>query len=70
MLRSYFFVLNVIAGLHDKRKSEEGATATEYGLLVGLIALAIGVAVTVFEDALSGFFTDLGGIVDGWTATV
>ena len=48
------------------KKDERGATATEYGLLVGLIALAIVAAVTVFENALSGFFTELGGIVDAW----
>lgn len=51
--------------LKDKR-SEKGATATEYGLLVGLIALAIVLAVTAFGGALSDFFDDLATTVGAW----
>lgn len=60
-----FMTIMFFNDLKDKR-SEKGATATEYGLLVGLIALAIVVAVTAFGSALSGFFTDLGTTVGGW----
>jgi pilus assembly protein Flp/PilA len=35
---------------------EEGASAVEYGLLVGLIAVAIIVAVTFLGDTLKGLF--------------
>ena len=48
------------------RKDEKGATATEYGLLVGLIALIIVVGVGLFGDALNTFFQGLGTTVAGW----
>jgi pilus assembly protein Flp/PilA len=45
---------------------DRGATATEYALLVALIALAIVIGVTAFGSALNGFFTSLGTTVSGW----
>ena len=48
------------------RKDDKGATATEYGLLVGLIALIIVVGVAFFGDALNDFFQGLGGTVSNW----
>lgn len=48
------------------RTDEEGATATEYGLLVGLIALIIVTGVGLFGGALDTFFTGLAGTVGGW----
>ncbi len=44
------------------RKEEEGATAVEYGLMVGLIALAIILVVTALGGQLQGLFQD---VVDG-----
>jgi pilus assembly protein Flp/PilA len=48
-------------------RDEEGATAVEYGLIVGLIAVVIIVAVGALGGVLSGFFTniveELGGTV-------
>jgi pilus assembly protein Flp/PilA len=41
--------------LHD----EKGATAVEYGLLVGLIAVAIIVTVTLLGDTLQGLFENV-----------
>lgn len=38
------------------RAGERGATAVEYGLLVGLIAIVIIVAVTLLGTTLSGMF--------------
>lgn len=38
------------------RRSERGATATEYGLLAGFIAIAVVGAVTAFGDALLAFW--------------
>jgi pilus assembly protein Flp/PilA len=55
-----------IAGVKDRLSSEKGATATEYGLLVGLIALIIVTGVGLFGTALDGFFTGLAGTVNGW----
>jgi len=41
----------------------DGATAIEYGLIAGLIAVAIIVAVTLVGTDLSGLFTNIGGQV-------
>jgi pilus assembly protein Flp/PilA len=46
--------------------SEKGATATEYSLLVGLIALVIVAGVTLFGTNLNTFFSSLGTTVGGW----
>lgn len=59
-------VVSYIAGLKDRLTSEKGATATEYGLLVGLIALIIVVGVGLFGTALNNFFKDLATVVNGW----
>ncbi|WP_210648552.1 Flp family type IVb pilin [Nocardioides sp. SYSU D00065] len=48
------------------RDEEEGATATEYALLVAFIAFGIVLAVGLFGDALAGFFGELTGTVNGW----
>ncbi len=40
-------------------RDEKGATAVEYGLIVGLIAVVIIVAVGLLGGTLSGFFTDI-----------
>ena len=48
------------------RDEEKGATATEYGLLVGLIALIIVAGVGFFGNSLDTFFQGLGGTVAGW----
>ena len=45
---------------------DEGATATEYGLLVALIALGIIVGVGAFGGALNSFFDELKTTVNGW----
>ncbi|MDE2202869.1 MAG: Flp family type IVb pilin [Burkholderiaceae bacterium] len=40
-------------------RDEQGATAIEYGLLAGLIAAAIVVAVTSVGSSLSGLFNSI-----------
>ncbi len=42
-------------------RSEEGVTAIEYGLIAGLIAVAIIAAVTLVGASLSTVFTGLAG---------
>ena len=59
-------MLAFVAGVKDKLESEKGATATEYGLLVGLIAIILVGGVGIFGRALNTFFVDLGGVVNGW----
>lgn len=58
--------LAFIAGIKDKFTSEKGATATEYSLLVGLIALVIVVGVGLFGTNLNAFFNGLAGKVAAW----
>lgn len=40
-------------------RDEEGATAVEYGLIVGLIAVVIIAAVAVLGGTLGGFFENI-----------
>ena len=61
MLEKFFALM--IAG---PKRDDKGATATEYGLLVGLIALIIVVGVGLFGDALNDFFVGLSGTVANW----
>jgi pilus assembly protein Flp/PilA len=56
------FITLMIVG----RDEDKGATATEYGLLVGLIALIIVVGVGLFGNALNTFFSGLAGTVGSW----
>lgn len=49
--------------------SDEGATATEYGILVAFIAFLIIVGVAAFGGALGGWFDTLSTSVGGWNAT-
>jgi pilus assembly protein Flp/PilA len=59
-------MLAFIAGVKDKLESEKGATATEYALLVGLIAIALVAAVTLFGTNLSLFFGRIAATVGRW----
>ncbi|MET3348682.1 UNVERIFIED_ORG: pilus assembly protein Flp/PilA [Arthrobacter sp. UYEF1] len=59
-------MLAFVAGVKDRFSSEKGATATEYSLLVGLIALVIVAGVTTFGTNLNTFFTGLATRVGGW----
>jgi pilus assembly protein Flp/PilA len=61
MLEKFFMLM--IAG---PKRDEKGATATEYGLLVGLIALIIVIGVGLFGDALNDFFDGLSDTVANW----
>lgn len=45
------------AALHRRIGGERGAVATEYGLLLLLVALVIVAAVTAFGLAVAGLFT-------------
>ena len=59
------FALAVLAVRVDDR--DRGATATEYALLVALIAIVIAIAVTFFGSNLSVFFNNIGATVASWT---
>jgi pilus assembly protein Flp/PilA len=56
-------ILKLIVAMHIRVvdfKEDRGATATEYALLVALIAIAIIGGVTAFGTNLDTFFTGLG----------
>ena len=62
-LAQEFQMLSLIAtfqtlGFHLKNRltEEKGATAVEYGIMVGLIAVVIIVAVSLLGTKLNGFF--------------
>lgn len=44
----------------SRPRGDDGATASEYGLLVGFIAIVIVVGVGVFGEALNTYFDGLG----------
>ncbi|QHK19909.1 Flp family type IVb pilin [Pseudarthrobacter psychrotolerans] len=45
--------------LKNRLNNEKGATAVEYGIMVGLIAVVIIVAVSTLGGTLKGFFTSI-----------
>ena len=49
------------AQIRELIKDEEGASAVEYGLIVGLIAVAIIVAVSLVGNGLGGLFNKVEG---------
>jgi pilus assembly protein Flp/PilA len=58
MTRALVQVLAFLALVEDRfeKRNDRGATAVEYGLLVGLIAVVIIVAVTALGGKLNGLF--------------
>ena len=57
----YVTLLNMVEFAQKKLDRENGATAVEYGLMVGLIAIAIIVAVTTLGGKLTDLFTSITG---------
>jgi pilus assembly protein Flp/PilA len=47
-------------------RSDRGATATEYALLVGLIAIVIAVGVGFFGSNLNDFYQQISSAVGGY----
>ena len=58
--------LQLMAIMFLSRKDEKGATATEYALLVALIAFIIVAGITLFGQRLNQFFTDIANTVSSW----
>ena len=54
------YMRKIVAFIND----EEGASAIEYGLLVGLIALAIVVGATALGKSIGAMFTKAAGSLD------
>ncbi len=51
------------------KREEKGATAVEYGLMVGLIAVAIITAVIFLSDQLEALFNSIGGELENAATT-
>ena len=60
-MTSLYVALSMLAyNVTDRlKKDDKGATAVEYGLLVGLIAVAIIAALLLLGPKLAGLFTDV-----------
>jgi pilus assembly protein Flp/PilA len=57
-VNTYATLVSLVAFAQDRlKKDEKGATAVEYGLMVGLIAVVIIAAVTLLGNRLNGLFT-------------
>ena len=57
MINAYAAVATFVAFAQERlRRDEKGATAVEYGLIVGLIAVVIIIAVSTLGEQLNGLF--------------
>jgi len=64
----YTSLYTLVAFTSDRLKKEtKGATAVEYGLMVGLIAVVIIVAVTALGGKLNGLFDSISDQLPGGT---
>ncbi len=69
MIQLYTSLYTLVAFAGDRLKKEErGATAVEYGLMVGLIAVVIIAAVTLLGTQLRGLFNSIAGALPGGAA--
>ena len=60
MQKIYATIVSLIAVASDRlERDEKGATAVEYGLMVGLIAVVIIAAVTLLGNRLNVLFTSI-----------
>jgi pilus assembly protein Flp/PilA len=60
VLNIYTTLVSLVAVAQDRLKSEKGATAVEYGLMVGLIAVVIIAGVTLLGTELQELFNAIG----------
>ena len=61
MTRAVVYLCTILALVHNRfqDRKDRGATAVEYGLLVGLIAVVIIVAVTALGNQLDSLFDQI-----------
>jgi pilus assembly protein Flp/PilA len=66
VLKTYATLVSLVAFAQDRlKRDEKGATAVEYGLMVGLIAVVIIGAVTLLGTELKDMFTDVKNSLSG-----
>ncbi|MGC0249147.1 Flp family type IVb pilin [Pseudactinotalea sp. Z1748] len=63
-LAAYVATIFTAVGDRFTGRKDRGATAVEYGLLVGLIAVVIIAAVLFLGDTLTGIFENVGDTLD------
>ncbi len=59
MQKLFATVVTLVALAEERLKSEKGATAVEYGLMVGLIAVVIITVVATLGDQRAALFEDV-----------
>lgn len=62
MLKAY---TRALARINSLRSEEEGATATEYALVLGIVAIGLVVAAAALLPLLSGWVADIKTWMDG-----
>ena len=67
MLKAY---ARVRAYMNSIQSKEEGATATEYALVLGLVAIALVVAAVALTPILDDFVLDIKTWMDGQGGTI
>ena len=69
MQQIFATLYSFVAVARTRAEEEKGATAVEYGLLVGLIAVAIIVTVGLLGTQLNGLFESIKNALPGGAAT-
>ena len=69
MQKLYATMFSLVAVAQHRIREEKGATAVEYGLLVGLIAVAIIVTVGLLGGKLNDLFSSIKDSLPGKAAT-
>jgi pilus assembly protein Flp/PilA len=60
-------MLNLYLSIQNWLYAEEGQDLAEYGLLLGLIAVVVMIAVAVLGESLLAYFNVLAAAVAGWS---
>jgi len=61
MLKAYS---RLVARINSLQNEEEGATATEYALVLGLVAIALVIAAVGLTPILTGYVADINTWMD------
>ena len=67
MLKAY---TRAVARINSLKANEEGATATEYALVLGLVAIALVVAAVALTPILDDFVGDIKTWMDAQGGTI
>ena len=69
MLPLFITIQSFFTGAFDRlERDEKGATAVEYGLLVGLVAIVVVVALVGLQGPLQDLVTRISAVINGAAA--